>query len=296
MLLRREMPQPVPPSDCSAVAAKAAHVCAVIISAAPHLHLLPIVARSVATQSLPPQQVVVALSGVTKAQCERGTASLASVLGPAAVAGAASSVEAHAARWNWRLLCTEKLHSSGQNRNRGAAACAAYESDTAFISFIDSDDEMRPERLETVAHLMLCHRAHLALHSYVGAKGCCHHPPSLITPADAAAHFETLNACVSSGHCCRRRSGGFISSCEPLLNYSACREHSCARARAQPCKRHAAIVAMRRMRRHTALAMRRLSDATRLRRAARARARARVAVRAHVSDHMLLMMRRGTRS
>ena len=258
----------------AAAQARTAHVCAVVISAAPHLHLLPQVVRSITSQTLRPRQIMIALSGVTPEQCAIGTASVAQTLAdesarlgtapsvpvaPKAApskscdsmkdiamcsyldgrkpglceqhrVGTAPCVQAHLvmpgrtpsqcrrdnakssaciltgpptnasssdsthsesedegrnvslaaggmgdggrtssarsanatnATWDWRMLCTDQQRSSGQNRNRGAAQCLAYEKDDAFISFVDSDDLMCSRRDQTApTRLLACAAAH----------------------------------------------------------------------------------------------------------------------------------------
>ena len=212
-------------------------LCVVVISAAPHAHLLPRVTRSVLASTRLPDQIIVALSGVAPAACAAANASLLPLR------AAAPAVE-------MRLLCTQHARSSGQNRNRGAAACLAsragvqaathdvahgaahdvahevwlkeatsrrvevrreevtrgFAAEDVFISFIDSDDLLMASRLERITALMREHRADLGLHSYVGAAGCCYSPPHIITPAEAARLFAAMPQCM-------RR--GFRSRCPP---------------------------------------------------------------------------------
>ena len=90
-------------------------VCAVVISAAAHVHLLSRVALSATVQqSQPPAQLVVALSGVTPEQCSAASASVSSAL---------QAASASVLGVDLIMLCSDKMQSSGQNRNRGAAAC-----------------------------------------------------------------------------------------------------------------------------------------------------------------------------
>ena len=181
-------------------------LCVVVISAAPHAHLLPRVVHSVLASTLPPEQLIIALSGVSDSVCARANASISRVLATAPI-------------MRLRLLCTERMRSSGQNRNRGAAACdlsnASADKD-AFISFIDSDDELLPDRSATITALMRRHRADLGLHSYVGAKDCCHSPPRIITPEEAARLYAAMPRCTRVG---------FTSRCADPPASLACRLH-----------------------------------------------------------------------
>ena len=164
-------------------------LCAVVISAAPHAHLLPRVVSSVLSSTLLPEQLIISLSGVGDTVCVRANASVLPLM------AAAPTVQL-------RLLCTARMRSSGQNRNLGAAACAASSAsanEDAFISFIDSDDLLLPTRLATITGLMREHRADLGLHSYVGAVGCCHSPQRIITPEAAAKLYAAMPRCTRLG-------------------------------------------------------------------------------------------------
>ena len=139
----------------STSSSNATQLCVVVISAAPHAHLLPRVVRSVLASTLLPEQLIIALSGVDDTLCTGAHSSVSPIM-----LAAAPTIE-------FRLLCTKQMRSSGQNRNRAAAACAASRASThedAFISFIDSDDLLLPTRLATITTLMREHRADLGLH------------------------------------------------------------------------------------------------------------------------------------
>jgi len=164
--------------------------CAVIISARPHVSLLPRAAQSVLQQTFLPELLVVALSGVTREECKEARSSLAFVESSSSVA-----------RIPLLLLCTRDMQSSGQNRNRAAVACLRHDNkSTTFISFLDSDDLMLPQRLDAITKTMVEHSADLGLHSYLGASGCCHSPPRITTPrittpAVAASLYANMSRC-----------------------------------------------------------------------------------------------------
>ena len=186
-------------------------VCAVVISAAPHVPLIPRVVHSILVQTLKPIQVVVALSGVVESECAAVRATLHSLLLPAAahtsrsqrqaIQGDTNPMDAALFTPEWRLLCTREARSSGQNRNAAAAACSTFAKDDEYISFMDSDDMMLPRRLETMVRLMDAYNATIGLHSWLtaagtGAPGCCAVPPIIINPNEAHDHFMQLHSTV----------------------------------------------------------------------------------------------------
>lgn len=159
-------------------------VCAVIISARPHVSLLPRAVQSVLQQTFLPELLVIALSGVSQEECKGARASLSF----------AESGSSSVSRVPLQLLCTLEMQSSGQNRNRAAVACLSHGFKT-FISFLDSDDLMLPHRLDVITKTMVEHDADLGLHSYLGATGCCHSPPRITTPSAAARLFANMTRC-----------------------------------------------------------------------------------------------------
>lgn len=178
-------------------------VCVVIISTAAHVELLPRALRSAtAEQTMSPSSLVISLSGVTPEQCSTSTAALRALL----VVDAPQVV--------LLMLCSQTPHNSAMNRNRGARGCRTR--NATFVSYLDADDVMLPQRLGVMTSLMRRHAADLGLHSFVGAVGCCHSPANIISPDASATHFASLPRC---------RHPHFRTTCPTSHRSLSCRLH-----------------------------------------------------------------------
>ena len=125
-------------------------VCVVIPCVPKHLEHLPGLLATIAEQTLPAAHIVVALSETGDEECGRTVASLRALVSTPLT-----------------LTCVSAPAYAGQNRNRGGELCASE-----FISFIDADDLMMPERLAVMTELLERTRADAGFHAW-DPSSCC---------------------------------------------------------------------------------------------------------------------------
>jgi len=112
-----------------------------------HLKHLPGLFKSINQQTLLPVKVIVTLSDTNDYDCKRFKMMYISYLN--------KNIELD-------FNCIECKNNSAENRNR---AITNYD-EIDFISYIDADDEMCPNRLKRMTELMIKHNADMGLHSF----------------------------------------------------------------------------------------------------------------------------------
>ena len=112
-----------------------------------HLDHLPGLFKSINQQTLHPVKVIVTLSETNNYDCKRFEMMYRPHL--------ESYIEL-------KFNCIDCKNNSAENRNR---AISNYEG-IDFISYIDADDEMCPNRLKRMTDLMIQHNADMGLHSF----------------------------------------------------------------------------------------------------------------------------------
>lgn len=112
-----------------------------------HLDHLPGLFKSINQQTLHPVKVIVTLSETNDYDCQRFEMMYRSYLD--------SDIEL-------KFNCIECKNNSAENRNR---AIKNYDG-IDFISYIDADDEMCPNRIKRMTDLMIKHNADMGLHSF----------------------------------------------------------------------------------------------------------------------------------
>lgn len=111
----------------------------------PHVGRLAECVRSVSRQTLPPSEIIVALSSTS----------------PESAADLLPQLQQAAGGIPVRLSLVAGAANAAQNRNRGMHAARH-----PIVSFFDADDIMRRQRLARVVALMEEHAADAALHSF----------------------------------------------------------------------------------------------------------------------------------
>jgi glycosyltransferase involved in cell wall biosynthesis len=142
-----------------------------------HLPKLPRLLDSIATQTRPPDAVVVSASNCTDAD--------------------AAPLLSRGWPFPLRIICHADRRNAAQNRNIAARAL-----DTEIISFCDADDVMHPQRLEILADVFARTGAEFVLHGFIAPPSpafdapfrlydrpwpCALNPPGLTLDAYIAA-------------------------------------------------------------------------------------------------------------
>eukprot|EP00300_Choanocystis_sp_HF-7_P037290 c5336_g1_i1.p1 GENE.c5336_g1_i1~~c5336_g1_i1.p1 ORF type:complete len:343 (+),score=79.19 c5336_g1_i1:23-1051(+) len=104
---------------------------------------LPNVFRSIRENTMQPKQVVVALSETRSTQAAEVEAMLKTIFP------------------NTKVVSTEAQQYAGENRNRAVAAAS-----TPYVTFIDADDEMHPQRIQIVTEALQETGVKCVLHAY----------------------------------------------------------------------------------------------------------------------------------
>ena len=131
-----------------------------------HLKYLPGLFKSINQQTLNPEKVIVTLSETNDYDCQRFEVQYRPFLN--------KEIEL-------KFNCIECKNNSAENRNR---AIKDYEG-IDFISYIDADDEMCPNRIKRITDLMIKHNADMGLHSFDhGVSNKCKKGNRVILPEE----------------------------------------------------------------------------------------------------------------
>ena len=112
-----------------------------------HLKHLPGLFESINNQSYYPRKVIVTLSETNESDCKKYENKYRENLNE---------------NISLEFKCVEEKNNSAENRNRALTNFDGVD----YISYIDADDEMCPERLEIMSDLMDKHNADMGLHSF----------------------------------------------------------------------------------------------------------------------------------
>lgn len=154
-----------------------------------HLKHLPGLFKSINQQTLHPNEVIVTLSQTNQVDCKRYEEEYRKELNK---------------EIKLNFKCINCKNNSAENRNR---AITDY-SNIDFISYIDADDEMCPDRIKRMTDLMIKHNADMGLHSFDdGYSNRCKKGNKVILPAEMreiekknnkTLHISSIQ--VSHGH------------------------------------------------------------------------------------------------
>ena len=119
-------------------------VCVVIPCVPGHVKHLNYLMESINKQDLSPHQIIVQLSETSHEKCRTVEHKLKEEFPELPIS----------------VYCTRATANAAENRNRGATHCSS-----TFLSFMDADDAMKPNRLSRVVDIMKKYNADACLHA-----------------------------------------------------------------------------------------------------------------------------------
>lgn len=125
-------------------------VCLVLPSTNRHAKHLGDVVTSIRKQTLQPKEIIIAMSEADERVCQSWKQKISEMTD-----------------LNIQLDCVPQKANAAENRNRGAMKCKSN-----IISFMDCDDVMRDDRLQTIVSKMDEYSADALLHTYIMNDEC----------------------------------------------------------------------------------------------------------------------------